>query len=289
VPQNLPAGRAFSTHDLTQLQICLLSNDASGSGQLDAFAAIAVAATHRDAEVAASSRPRRVEELPAHVVLEKLERQAGRRAEAGSARVLLGVGGDEVQPTWVDLADAGPGFVVAGPPRSGRSTALACVAASLRASGLRSIAVTARPSLLGRFTDLEFDAHDANLGLALVEAACPTVVLVDDAERVLDTPAAGVLERFAREARDGGHLLVVAGTTDDLAIGFRGFVVEARRSRCGVLLAPRGPLDGEVFGVRLPRETGGRVPPGRGLLVEHGATTPLQVAAPTAAVVTSRR
>jgi S-DNA-T family DNA segregation ATPase FtsK/SpoIIIE len=159
----------------------------------------------------------------------------------------------------------------------------------LRTAAFRSIAVTTRPSAVGRFTGVEFDAHDANLALALAETASPTVVLVDDAERMLDTPAAGALERFAREARDGAHLLVVAGTTDDLAIGFRGFVVEARRSRCGVLLAPRGPLDGEVFGVRLPRETGGRVPPGRGLLIEHGAITPLQVAAPTAARVTSRR
>jgi hypothetical protein len=133
------------------------------------------------------------------------------------------------------------------------------------------------------------DARDPVVAQALEAPRQRLAVLVDDAERVLDTPAAGALERFAREARDSGHLLVVAGTTDDLAIGFRGFVVEARRSRCGMLLAPRGPLDGEVFGIRLPREAGGRVPPGRGLLIEHGAITPLQVAAPTAAPVTSRR
>jgi S-DNA-T family DNA segregation ATPase FtsK/SpoIIIE len=296
VPENLPAGRAFSAHDLTQIQICLLSSDPSGPAQLEAFAAIAAAATIRDTGVAAASRPRRVEELPAHVVLEELEQQAGRRADAGRARVLLGVGGDQVEPTWVDLADAGPGFVIAGPPRSGRSTALACVAASLRAAGFRSIALTTRPSPLGRFADLALDAHDTNVALALMDTSRPTAVLVDDADRVLDTPAATALEKFARDARDGGHLLVVAGTTDELAIGFRGFVVEARRSRCGVLLAPRGPLDGEVFGLRLPRDTtGGRVPPGRGLLIEHGVTrplqvaTPLQVAAPTSAPVISRR
>jgi hypothetical protein len=46
------------------------------------------------------------------------------------------------------------------------------------------------------------------------------------------------------------------------------------------LLNPRGPLDGEVLGVRLPRSTGGTAPPGRGLLVVRGAITQLQVAMP---------
>jgi S-DNA-T family DNA segregation ATPase FtsK/SpoIIIE len=288
VPEKLPAGRAFSAHDLTQLQICLLSGDPAGPAQLEAFASIARAATIRDEGVAASSRPRRVDELPAHVVLEELEKHVGRRGVVGGARVLLGVGGDQVEPRWADLADSGPGFVIAGPPRSGRSTALACVATSLRSAGWLTVLITTRGSPVGGYVDAGYDARDPLLARALEAPHQAIAVLVDDAERVLDAPAAGPLERFAREASDGGHLLVVAGTTDDLAIGFRGFVVEARRSRCGVLLAPRGPLDGEVFGVRLPRDTGGRMPPGRGLLVEHGAITPLQVAAPTAPV-TSRR
>ncbi len=289
VPASLPPGRAFSTPDLTQLQVCLLSNEASGPAELEAFNAIATDATARDAELAASNRPRRVDELPAHVVLEELEAQVGRRRQAGSASVLLGLGGDQVEPVWSDLADAGSGFVICGPPRSGRSTSLSCVAASLRAAGWLTMLVTARSSPAGGWVDAVINATDPQAVLALEVPGRRLAVLVDDAERVLDTPAAGPLERFAKAARDDGQLLVVAGTTEDLAIGFRGFVVEARRSRCGVLLAPRGPLDGEVFGVRLPREAVGRTPPGRGLLIEHGVITPLQVAAPATAPITSRR
>jgi S-DNA-T family DNA segregation ATPase FtsK/SpoIIIE len=74
---------------------------------------------------------------------------------------------------------------------------------------------------------------------------------------------------------------VIAGTTEELSVGFRGFVVDVRRARTGLLLAPRGPLDGEVLGVRLPRNTGGDVPVGRGHLVVRGAVTQLQVALPT--------
>jgi DNA segregation ATPase FtsK/SpoIIIE, S-DNA-T family len=87
-----------------------------------------------------------------------------------------------------------------------------------------------------------------------------------------------------RTARDAGHVVVIAGTTDDLAVGFRGFVVDARRARSGLLLNPRGPFDGEVLGARLPRGTGtgdgARAGPGRGLLVVRGAIIPVQVAIP---------
>ena len=289
VPENLPAGRAFSAHDLAQQQICLLASDPSGPAQLDAFCAIAAEAADRDANLSASSRPRRVDELPTHVVLEQLEEQVGRRALAGDGRLLLGVGGDHVEPVWADLTDAGSGFVISGPPRSGRSTALGCVAASLRAAGWFSLLVTARSSAASGWVDSVTDATDPDVADVLLTPRQRLAVLVDDAERVLDTPAAAALERFAREARDRGHLLVVAGTTEDLAIGFRGFVVEARRSRCGILLAPQGPLDGEVFGVRLPRDTARRQSPGRGLFIQHGAITPLQVAAPSAPPVASGR
>jgi DNA segregation ATPase FtsK/SpoIIIE, S-DNA-T family len=106
-------------------------------------------------------------------------------------------------------------------------------------------------------------------------------VLVDDAELVTDSPAAGVLDRLMRTARDAGHIVAIAGTTEELSVGFRGFVVEARRARTGLLMAPRGSLDGEVLGVRLPRSTGGVAPPGRGLFVVGGSVSQVQVAVPS--------
>jgi hypothetical protein len=49
-----------------------------------------------------------------------------------------------------------------------------------------------------------------------------------------------VLDRLVRTARDSGQLVVIAGTTQELSAGFRGFVVDVRRARAGLLLAPRG-------------------------------------------------
>jgi DNA segregation ATPase FtsK/SpoIIIE, S-DNA-T family len=105
-------------------------------------------------------------------------------------------------------------------------------------------------------------------------------LLVDDAELLGDSGLAHVLERTVREARDAGALVVVAGTTDELVAGFRRFVADVRRSRCGVLLSPQWAADGDLLGVRLSRATGGDVLPGRGLLAVRGRVQPLQVALP---------
>ncbi|MBX6391527.1 MAG: hypothetical protein IRZ08_21485, partial [Frankia sp.] len=108
----------------------------------------------------------------------------------------------------------------------------------------------------------------------------PDVVVVDDAELLTDVAVAPTLAGFLRGARDGRRALVAAGTTEDLLGQYRGFTVDARRSRCGLILAPAGPGDGELFGARLPRVLCSAARPGRGLLVRHGQLTAVQVATP---------
>jgi len=104
-------------------------------------------------------------------------------------------------------------------------------------------------------------------------------VLVDDAELLLDTPMGERLAELVRAARDADQAVVAAGTTDDLNSQYRGFVVDIRRSRSGLLLSPQSPSDGDLLGVRLPRNMAAG-PVGRGLLVRSGAVMPVQVALP---------
>jgi S-DNA-T family DNA segregation ATPase FtsK/SpoIIIE len=89
------------------------------------------------------------------------------------------------------------------------------------------------------------------------------------------------LEGLARSARDADHAVVAAGTTDDLGSQYRGFVVDLRRSRSGLLISPRSPGDGDLLGARLPRNMAAG-PPGRGLLVLNGTVTLVQAALPDA-------
>ncbi|HWG94486.1 MAG TPA: FtsK/SpoIIIE domain-containing protein [Mycobacteriales bacterium] len=278
VPDDLPAGRGFRVLGAPLVaQVALLDADDSGPAQAAALARLGASAP----PPVAGPRPRRVEVLPARVPASSLPAGSG-------ARVVLGVGGDELDPVVLDLDEHPPGVLVAGPPRSGRSSALVHLATQLVATGRPVVAVAPRTSpLREEVAGLAgvVDRRDDVLGLEdlLLEpsgALRPGALLVDDAELLVDGALSVVLERAVREARDAGLLVVAAGTTDDLVTGFRGFAVELRRSRTGVLLSPQSPGDGDLLGVRLSRSAGGDVVPGRGLLCVRGRAEPVQLALP---------
>ena len=203
---------------------------------------------------------------------------------------LVGVGGDELGALTVDLARDGPGFTIAGPPGSGRSTALVTLAWALLTGGTRLVLVTPRPSPLRALVDatqmvalLDADARPDELDLLVTSGGRPRepmAVIVDDGELLADSPLAAPLAAFLRTARDNAGALVLAGTTDDLLGQFRGFLLDARRGRGGLLLSPSGPADGELFGRRLTSWVPGAVPPGRGLFFQRGRPTPVQVPLP---------
>ena len=263
VPEDLPPGRGWALRPGGSgaplvAQVALVERDEL----------LAVAA---QAAPAVLHRPRRVDPLPVSVARRELP------APSGPRRVVLGVGGDELDPVELDLSDVHPGLLVGGPPGSGRSTALLALAADLAAGGLRVVAVAPRTSPLRDLPGCLTSRDDA-AALAQALAAGPCALLVDDAELLVDSLLAPELERAVREARDSGGVVVAAGTTEELVTGYRGFVVDLRRSRTGLLLSPQSAADGDLLGVRLSRATGGAVLPGRALLVRRGALLPLQLA-----------
>ena len=287
VPAHVPPGRAFWATDLTEVQLALLSPDPSGTAQGAAVAELAAEVMARFDGVPAARLPRRIDSLPEEITLTEVE--ACRRAPKadGPATCVLGVGGDELAPVDVDLVDLGPAFVIAGPARSGRSTALTTMVTSL-GGRLPVVVIAPRPSPLR-------DLHDV-LGVAAILTDSATIgadldevveqlgggrlaVVVDDAELLGDGQAGVALERLVRTARDRSIVVVAAATTDDLLQSrFRGWLAEARRSRAGLLLCPGSSYDGEVFDLKLPRSLAGGWPPGRALLVARGSTKPVQVA-----------
>jgi S-DNA-T family DNA segregation ATPase FtsK/SpoIIIE len=288
VPRDMPPGRAVAVPGAVELQVALLDPDPDGAAQTAAVERLGALLTTRWDGLDPAAAPRRVDPLPQSITMTEL---AGLRVTArpsGPAVCTVGVGGDHLAPIDVDIADAGATLLVAGPPRSGRSSALVAIATSLagRAAGrLPLIAVCPRPSPLRALADLPGVAgivYGPDLGGdledALAAAAGPVAIVVDDAELLADDRAAGPLERLARTARDDGNVIVAAGTTEDLLVQrYRGWLPLIRRGRCGVLLNPGSHVDGEVFDVRLPRSTRGGWPPGRALLVSRGEVTPIQV------------
>jgi S-DNA-T family DNA segregation ATPase FtsK/SpoIIIE len=287
LPELVPTGRAFDARSGVELQIALLHDDPAGPAQVGALRQLAKRAHERDALLPEAARPEPVAVLPAHVGLAAVLAAEGRGPARGgaAAAALVGVGGDRMTPQWVDLTTVGPGFVVAGPPRSGRSNTLVVMARTLARRGCTLVVVTARPSPLAALRDephvtavLDGRATAAADLDALLSslAGGPAVVLVDDAELLSDSPIGDALTGFVRAARDRSSALILGGTTTDLG-GFRGFIPEVRKSRAGLLLCPSAPGDGDLLGARLPRTAVFAGPPGRGVLVAEWEAQIVQV------------
>jgi S-DNA-T family DNA segregation ATPase FtsK/SpoIIIE len=291
VPDELPPGRGFRSESGIESQVALLDADATAAGQAAALAVIAADARTRDDAVPRGRRPFRVDVLPARLSFE----QAWELRVDTDDRPLwaiVGVGGDELAAHGPELRSGARSFVVAGPPRSGRSTVLLTMARSLLAAGTSLVVATPRPSPL---RDLEgvagvravFTGSDIpaiELVAALESAGGPCVVLIDDAELLRECDAADVLLSVMRSGDDRPQGLVIAGGADDICTGFSGWQIDVKKSRQGALLSPQGTTDGDLIGVRLPRSiVGGPVVPGRALLhlgdtVLHTVQVPFTVA-----------
>lgn len=273
-------------------QIGLLAADPSERAQEAALKEIARECTRRYHRVPHRMLPLRVDELPARLAYDEALDLDPHFLAPSPLWSLAGAGGDALAPVGADLAACAPGFVVAGPPGSGRSTALLTMVRSLldpavggglvpvaviapRRSPLRELGVL--PGVLGV---LDGTADQTDLE-ALLADEHRYVVVADDAELLDGTELDDALCAVLRSARDGEHAAVVGCTTDDLTRATEGFLAEARRSRSGVLLGVTSPADGEPFGLRLPRGCAADLaPPGRGLFVAAGVPTLIQVALP---------
>jgi S-DNA-T family DNA segregation ATPase FtsK/SpoIIIE len=296
VPDDLPPGRGFRSESGIETHVALLDADATAAGQAAALAAIATDAQGRDAAVPRPRRPFRVDVLPARL---PFDQAWDLRVDTADRPLwaLVGVGGDELAAQGPELRSGARSFVVAGPPRSGRSTVLLTMAQSLLAAGTSVVLATPRPSPLrdldgtvgvrAVFTGCDIAALE--LAAALESGGGPCVVLVDDAELLRECDAADVLRSVMRSGDERPVGLVIAGGADDICTGFSGWQVEVKKSRQGTLLSPQGTTDGELIGVRLPRSVvGGPVVPGRALLhlgdtLLHTVQVPFPVAPGAAA------
>ncbi|MBT2210613.1 FtsK/SpoIIIE domain-containing protein [Actinomadura sp. NEAU-AAG7] len=297
VPAAMPPGRALESvtpgAPLRESQIGLLSDDPSGTSQVAVLQEIARASVTRYGRLPRRQRPLRVDELPVRVTYREAMALDADFLAPSALWALVGVGGDTLAPVGIDLLNEGPGFAVAGPPRSGRSTTLRTIVHSLldpavggglvpvvlvtpRRSPLRLL--QGRPGVLGVLTS---DSDPDDLEKAIGDEH-RYAVIVDDAELLDETDLDDALRDVLRTARDGEHAVVIGGTTTDLTRGYRGFLSDTRRSRSGVLLSIESPDDGELFNLRLPRNAPLIGPTGRGLFVASGLSTQIQVALPPA-------
>ncbi len=274
LPHDPPPGRAVRAGDGVEIQFAHPGATPDSASLRSSVEAVARRWAHRGC-----GRPHtlvRVRPLPPVALRSAIDR---------APPWCLGLGGDEAVPVSLDPAAVGRRLLVAGPPGSGRSTALATVGTAALTAGHPLCVVGPGPPTLAAYLRrapgavvAHATAYDIDALVAARRDHPDLAVLVDDAEGLLDTPVEPVLREIARLVDRDGGLIVVATTPAAVLTQVRGLVVEVARRQRGILLCPQGAGDAAVFGIAVPR--GAARVPGRGLLVAGRAGIEVQVAMP---------
>ena len=275
LPERIPDGRMLRATTGQEAQIALLAPDPSATAQAGALDEIGARARDRDRNVPLGLRPMRVDLLPSTLTWDEAAQYPAEPHEK-PLWALLGIGGDQLTAVGTDLAGAAPTFLIAGPPRSGRSNLLAVMTRSLLDAGAETVLLLPRrspleqiytgvPGVRAIFTGTETPAD--KLQAALQTDAGPAVLLIDDGELVRDSSELTFLRGWIRSAGSAGGAVVLCGNSAEVGGGFSGWQTDIRNNQRGALLSPRNPFDGDLLGVRLPRSlTSGPVTPGRALV-----------------------
>ena len=280
VPAVMPPGRAFRAGERPrEVQWGLLDVSGAGTDQVRVLQEIGRIAAEKYADLPRSRRPQRIDDLPAMVGVR--EARQLEPALVADRFVPVGVGGDSLALQGFDPDVGGNGFLITGPPRSGKSNALQFVLSGVRRRPTtlflprRSPLLSDPPRGAKVFTGAE-PIEEVRAHLDKLRG--DHVIAVDDYEVIgTDTPLGQLLsERFAK-MRDSGSLMFITGGIDDMLSVYRGLPNEMKRGRSGLVLSPRATNDGDVLNVRLPRSASGAMPIGRGVLTSPIGWTWVQI------------
>ncbi len=177
--------------------------------------------------------------------------------------VAIGVRYDDLEPATWGLR-GGRDFLIAGPPGSGRTTALAVIRHQVQRAGIDVFDLGTPNGPAVEHLIAGFDDE---------QRAC-AVAIVDDVERLGDEDTRALTELLGQPGRSTS---VVVATTIEATRAPRSVAALVRAGGNG-LLTGGSPLDGEVFRLRRPDLPGlGRIP-GRATLVTAGRAHSVQLA-----------
>ncbi len=184
-----------------------------------------------------------------------------------------GVALDTGDWVWLDGDDDGPLIVAAGGPKSGRTSTLAFLGQQLHRAGWSVINLgVSRRSPLGAVQGWARQCTIDDLAATLATATCRPVVLIDDINRVDDADLFKPLLESDRKP------LIIAAGPPDVFTPRLGLMRGLPSVGAAFILAPRGGLDGNNFGLRrLSEEWTSNPKAGRGLLAVAGEATQVQV------------
>lgn len=280
-------GRAIDAATGRHVQIC----------QPEASAADLVAsvtAGYDPADPGLTRPPRLFPSLPSRISVEELPFP---QPLPSPSWIPLGVGGPDVSTVGIDLFGAGPHLMfIAGPPKSGRTTAIATLARLLSRNGIDVLAIAPPQSPLGTMLAEEEGIHVISQvaleDVALREAAEQFngryAVLLDDADRITvqavkqsfsESPT--LLDEIARPAELGHRALIIAANPTPILSGQRKSLSkpshEILSNGTRLLLTPAKRADARELSMSLEPDQYFTRPAGRGHLASTGAPTLIQL------------
>jgi S-DNA-T family DNA segregation ATPase FtsK/SpoIIIE len=268
-----PPGRGII--DGQEMQVAVIGGDpnvALQARELGTLAAAMAKAGVADAPV--------IESLPESVALSALPVAQGDRP-------VLGIADDTLAPVGADLEGA---FVIAGPPGSGKTTALVTVASALarvtpgterHLLSPRRSAIAALPVWTSTSSGDDQIAKRITALMKRVSApadGAPTAIFVESIADFEDSDLERELEDLMRAATRNGHLFAAEA---DTALWNQSptFGRPMRTARRGIILQPEEG-DDDLLRASFGRIRRGSLPPGRGFLVAGTKSRKLQVAMP---------
>jgi S-DNA-T family DNA segregation ATPase FtsK/SpoIIIE len=197
-----------------------------------------------------------------HAPVHGSDPEAAHPVRTAARRLVVGMGGDEPAPATVRLP-RGAVLAVLGSAISGKSSFLASLPA-LNPSVAGWLHPGPEPSPADFWAKVHRDAVEGRL-------PADAVLLVDDADLLPATSHQHLLELNTR-----GWAVIFSAAFSQSLLQRVPLALAARSGGRGILIAPRSPLDGDIFGLRI--ELDSHPPPGRALLVADGTAMPVQLA-----------
>ncbi len=202
---------------------------------------------------------------------------------------LIGVADDSLQP--VGIVPEGV-FLVAGPPGSGRSSALRTLHAAVRSArpdtdifylGSARSEIGGLPGIARAATDPESAAVlIAELAPRAQKGATPSsgiALIIEGITDFLGTAVDQDLGALVKALRRNDHFVIAENEISGLLPNWP-LLMELKSARRGFVLQP-DPQEAEtLMRTGMPRVRRGDFPPGRGLLVQGGKTVRVQLAQP---------
>ena len=260
LPTAMPPGRAVTCPAALELQVAVPTEDQSASVAAEYISRIST----------------RMEGPLVHRFRSMPQGCARDQLPTDPREIIIGVGGPDITPIGLPLGGFGElAALIAGPARSGRTTALATIAHQLPDRPLCWIDGHGGPPVLPRRADIVDATVPEDLATWL-NSHPGGAVLVDDLDELLGSPIEDLLTDYLQHGRRGGGIVCATGQSETLMNAFRGAVAELRRRQTGIILQP-GRRTGELLGATLA--PAGRPRPGRGVLVIRSRAVPIQIAA----------